>query len=62
MGILYNRLLITLNDSDPDSTDYHIALVMLQRMTSLSSLSIQELARLCNVSKSTISSSSGCWL
>ena len=55
MGILYNRLLITLNDSDPDSTDYHIALVMLQHMTSLSSLSIQELARLCNVSKSTIS-------
>lgn len=55
MGILYNRLLIILNDSDLDSTDYHIALVMLQNMHRLADLSIQQLADLCSVSKSTIS-------
>ena len=55
MGILYTRLLIVLNDRDLYSTDYHIALVMLQNMQRLAELSIQELAGLCNVSKSTIS-------
>lgn len=55
MGILYTRLLIVLNDRDLHSTDYHIALVMLQNMQRLAELSIQELAGLGNVSKSTIS-------
>ena len=32
MGILYDRLLILLNESSSDSTFYHIALTMLQNM------------------------------
>lgn len=55
MGILYNRLMIVLNEADPSSADYHIALVMLQSLLSLASMSIGEVAGLCNVSKSTIS-------
>lgn len=55
MGILYNRLLIILNEESADSTYYHIALVMLNYIDELESLSINELADLCSVSKSTIS-------
>lgn len=55
MGILYNRLMIVLNEAEPDSADYHIALVMLQSLLTLSSMSIGQVAELCSVSKSTIS-------
>ena len=55
MGILYNRLLIILNDEDPGSTYYHIALVMLRHLESLHEIPIHKLAELCDVSKSTIS-------
>ena len=55
MGILYDRLLILLNESSSDSTFYHIALAMLQHMELLHSLAINEVADLCSVSKSTIS-------
>ena len=55
MGILYDRLLILLNESRSDSTFYHIALAMLQNMELLHSLAINEVADLCRVSKSTIS-------
>ena len=55
MGILYDRLLILLNESSSDSTFYHIALAMLQNMELLHSLAINEVADLCRVSKSTIS-------
>lgn len=55
MGILYDRLLILLNESSSDSTFYHIALAMLQNMELLHSLAINEVADLCSVSKSTIS-------
>lgn len=55
MGILYDRLLILLNESSSDSTFYHIALTMLQNMELLHSLAINEVADLCSVSKSTIS-------
>lgn len=55
MGNLLNRLLIILNDSDPQSTEYHIALTMLRNYYSLATLSINEVASLCSVSKSTIS-------
>lgn len=55
MGILYDRLLILLNENSQDSTFYHIALVMLQNMASLKFLAINEVAELCCVSKSTIS-------
>lgn len=55
MGILLNRLLIILNDSEAASTDYHIARTLIQNFYELHLLSIGEVARLCSVSKSTIS-------
>lgn len=55
MGILYARLLILLNESEADSTFYHIAMTMLRSMQELSRLGIDELSRRCSVSKSTIS-------
>ncbi len=55
MGILYNRLLAVINDENPDSTYYHIALCMLRMIDTLHELSIIQLAMLCSVSKSTIS-------
>lgn len=55
MGMLYNRLLIILNEEPPDSTYYHIALVMLYHCEELGEISINRLSDLCNVSKSTIS-------
>lgn len=55
MGSLLNRLLAILNDSDLMSTNYHIAMTLLRNYDSLTVLSIGEVARLCNVSKSTIS-------
>lgn len=55
MGMLFNRLLIILNEEAQDSTYYHIALVMLNHMEELDDLSINKLAELCAVSKSTIS-------
>ncbi len=55
MGILLNRLLIMLNDSDPKSTEYHIAFTLLMNFYSLYDISINQVAEQCNVSKSTIS-------
>lgn len=55
MGILLNRLLTVLNDSDPKSTDYHIAFTILSNFYSIHEMSIGEVADLCYVSKSTIS-------
>lgn len=55
MGILYNRLLIILNEEKQDSTYHHIALIMLQNIENLQDFSINTLAELCAVSKSTIS-------
>lgn len=55
MGNLLNRLLIMLNDNDLYSTNYHIAMTLLMNFYILKDLSIGEVAKLCNVSKSTIS-------
>ena len=55
MGNLLNRLLIMLNDNDLYSTNYHIAMTLLMNFYTLKDLSIGEVAKLCNVSKSTIS-------
>lgn len=55
MGMLYNRLLIILNEESSDSTYYHIARNMLKYFEELSSMSINKLAQICDVSKSTIS-------
>lgn len=55
MGILLNRLMTILNDSDPRSTDYHIAFTLLSNFYSICEMSIAEVASLCCVSKSTIS-------
>lgn len=55
MGNLLNRLLIMLNDSDLNSTNYHIAMTLLMNFYSLHNMAIGEVASLCSVSKSTIS-------
>lgn len=55
MGILYNRLLIMINEENQNSTYYHIAMIMLKNIETLGTIRIDELARICNVSKSTIS-------
>lgn len=55
MGILLNRLLIVLNEEPLDSTDFHIAMVMLENYEKLAMLTIEQLAFLCHVSKSKIS-------
>lgn len=55
MGVLYNRLLILLNETPADTTFYHVALTMLQNFDQLINLGISEVAELCCVSKSTIS-------
>ncbi|PKM58059.1 MAG: MurR/RpiR family transcriptional regulator [Firmicutes bacterium HGW-Firmicutes-3] len=55
MGILLSRLLIILNDEDYNSTIYHIALVLVINFDLICDMTINELAQLCNVSKSTIS-------
>lgn len=55
MGILLNRLLIILNDSDLNSTEYHIAFTLLSNFYDICKMSIGEVAELCSVSKSTIS-------
>ncbi len=55
MGLLLIRLLIALNDKEANSTDYFIAYTMLMNYDELSKMSINEVATLCYVSKSTIS-------
>lgn len=55
MGILVNRLLIILSETDSGSTYNHIALTFLQNLQMLKTYSINDVAELCDVSKSTIS-------
>lgn len=55
MGSLLNRLLIMLNDSDPQSTDYYIAMTLLLNYGMIETSTIGEIAVLCSVSKSAIS-------
>ncbi|MBT1172429.1 MurR/RpiR family transcriptional regulator [Bifidobacterium sp. MA2] len=55
MGMLLNRLLIILIEEDMHSTRYHIALTMLEHYWSIQNMTIDEMAALCAVAKSTIS-------
>lgn len=55
MGTLLNRLLIILNDGKESSTYYHIANILLCNYDAIQNMTIQEVADLCFVSKSTIS-------
>ena len=55
MGIIYNRLLTILNEESHGSTYYHIAFVMLQNFEELKHMSINQVAQMCAVSKSTVS-------
>lgn len=55
MHILYQRLATLINGEDPDTTEYHIASVMTENIDHIVEYSIGETAKLCNVSKSTIS-------
>ena len=55
MNILLNRLLAIINKKDSTSIEYYIAYIFLQNLFQLNEFSIGQMARLCNVSKSTIS-------
>lgn len=55
MGILLVRLIDVLNEYSEDSTFYSIAYMMLLNFDNLQDLSIQDVAKMCHVSKSTIS-------
>lgn len=55
MSLLIIRLLHLLNGSSLDTTNYHIALKMLENYGKLPLMSIGDTAKLCNFSKSTIS-------
>lgn len=55
MGLLIIRLITFLNSQTLETTNYHIALTMINHYDDIHSLSIGEVAGLCNVSKSTIS-------
>ena len=55
MGMLLNRLLIILIEEDMHSTRYHIALTMLEHYWDIQKMTIDEMAGLCAVAKSTVS-------
>lgn len=55
MYILYQRLATLINGGDANTTEYHIANVMMENMDHITENSIGETAKLCNVSKSTVS-------
>lgn len=55
MGIIYNRLLTILNEESHESTYYHMAFVMLLNFEKLKHMSINQVAQMCDVSKSTVS-------
>lgn len=55
MGILVNRLLVMLNEQNPETTYYYIAVTILEHITQIGNMNINEIAELCNTSKSTIS-------
>lgn len=55
MYILYQRLASLISGGNADTTEYHIANVMMENMDYIVEYSIGETAKLCNVSKSTIS-------
>lgn len=55
MGILYERLMILLNEAEPGSAESHIVYMMLQNLASLAGMTIGQVAELCDVSKSTVS-------
>lgn len=55
MGTLLNRLLNVLNSGKEESTNFHIAYILLSHYESIKEMTISEIADLCHVSKSTIS-------
>lgn len=55
MGMLLNRLLIILIEEDLHSTNYFIAKTMLENFEKIIKMPIADVAKLCGVSKSTIS-------
>ena len=55
MYILYNRLITALNEKKPDSTEFYIAKMMIWNLWELPRMSISDVAKMCAVSKSTIS-------
>lgn len=55
MRILYNRLVTVRNERNVATIEYFMAGVMLEHLKELDQYSIGDMAKLCNVSKSTLS-------
>lgn len=55
MFSLYSQLARIIHSGDPESTDAHIAATLARRLERLHLMSIGEVAKACNVSKSTVS-------
>ena len=55
LNILLNRLLAVINEREASTIEYYIAYTFLQNLFKISGFTIEQTARLCNVSKSTIS-------
>ncbi|MBO0453761.1 MurR/RpiR family transcriptional regulator [Candidatus Enterococcus murrayae] len=55
MNLLIVRLITFLNGQTTETTNYHIAVTMLNHYDNICSMSIGEIAKLCDVSKSTVS-------
>lgn len=55
MKLLYDRLTTTMAEYDTDTIEYLIANEMVKRINVLSEITIDDMAQMCNVSKSTIS-------
>ncbi len=55
MGMVLHRLLVVLLEEDLNTTNYHVAKCLIENFAALGALTIDQVARLCDVSKSTIS-------
>ena len=55
MGMVLHRLLVALLEEDLNTTNYHVAKLLIENFALLNQLTIDQVATLCDVSKSTIS-------
>ncbi|MDD3027798.1 MAG: hypothetical protein PHI41_07130 [Erysipelotrichaceae bacterium] len=55
MGMVLHRLLVVLLEENLDTTSYHVARILINNFAILNQLTIDQVARLCDVSKSTVS-------
>lgn len=55
MAALYQRLSTTISEMDTTSIEYHIASIMIANLTQIYNIPIGRMAKLCSVSKSSVS-------